>query len=124
MLEAPKARMSVFKRFSWLVGWRGGRLAGSVDPGGAPLQGFFKQLRVHGIQRVTAIVNAISAASDAQRAGVGQVEQALSRMDHGTQQNAAGVEECAAAADSLQQQSNALVAAVAVFSVGQPPAQA
>jgi methyl-accepting chemotaxis protein len=73
---------------------------------------------VNAIQRVTDIVTAISAAGDAQRAGVGQVEQALSRMDRGTQQNAALVEECAAAAESLRQQANALVAAVAVFSVG------
>jgi methyl-accepting chemotaxis protein len=77
---------------------------------------------VNSIQRVTDIVTEISAASNEQRAGVGQVEQALARMDHGTQQNAALVEECAAAAESLKQQATALVGAVAVFSLGQEPA--
>jgi methyl-accepting chemotaxis protein-1 (serine sensor receptor) len=72
---------------------------------------------VNSIQRVSDIVTAISAASDEQRAGVGHVEQALSRMDRGTQQNAALVEECAAAAESLKQQASALVQSVAVFSV-------
>jgi len=79
---------------------------------------------VNAIQRVTDIVTAISADSDQQRAGVGQVEQSLSRMDHGTQQNAALVEECAAAAESLKQQAAALVEAVAVFSVGKAPTHA
>ncbi len=79
---------------------------------------------VNAIQRVTDIVTAISAASDQQRSDVGQVEEALSKMDHGTQQNAALVEECAAAAESLKQQATALVEAVAVFSVGKKPIQA
>jgi methyl-accepting chemotaxis protein-1 (serine sensor receptor) len=79
---------------------------------------------VNAIQRVTDIVTEISAASDEQRAGVGQVEQALSRMDQGTQQNAALVEECSAAAESLKQQATALVEAVAVFSVAPAPARA
>ena len=43
-------------------------------------------------------------------------------MDHGTHQNAALVEECAAAAESLKQQATALVEAVAVFSVEPAPA--
>jgi methyl-accepting chemotaxis protein len=43
-------------------------------------------------------------------------------MDQGTQQNAALVEECSAAAESLKQQATALVEAVAVFSVGTAPA--
>ena len=45
-------------------------------------------------------------------------------MNHGTQQNAALVEECAAAAESLKQQATALVQAVAVFSVGHEAAHA
>jgi methyl-accepting chemotaxis protein-1 (serine sensor receptor) len=79
---------------------------------------------VNSIHRVTDIVTEISAASDEQSIGVGQVEQALSRMDHGTQQNAMLVEECAAAAESLKQQATSLVQAVAVFSVGPAPARA
>jgi methyl-accepting chemotaxis protein len=74
--------------------------------------------------KTTDIVTEISAASNDQRAGVSQVEQALTRIDHGTQQNAALVEECAAAAESLKQQATALVEAVAVFSVGPAPALA
>jgi methyl-accepting chemotaxis protein len=73
---------------------------------------------VNSIQSVSDIVTQISAASEEQRAGVGQVERALTQMDLSTQQNAALVEECAAAADSLKQQAHALVEAVAVFSVG------
>jgi methyl-accepting chemotaxis protein len=47
---------------------------------------------VNSIQRVTDIVTEIRPASGEQRAGVGQSEQALSTMDHGTQQDAALVE--------------------------------
>lgn len=67
------------------------------------------------IQRLAAIVEAISTASREQSAGVGQVGQAITQMDQATQQNAALVEQSAAAADSLQQQSRALVDSVAVF---------
>jgi methyl-accepting chemotaxis protein len=49
---------------------------------------------------------------------VAQVGQAITRMDQGTQQNAALVEQSAAAADSLKQQAEQLVAAVAVFKIG------
>jgi methyl-accepting chemotaxis protein len=73
---------------------------------------------VASIQRVTDIMGEISAASSEQSSGVPQVGDAVSQMDQATQQNAALVEESAAAAASLQSQSRQLVEAVAVFRLG------
>ena len=73
---------------------------------------------VSSIQRVTDIMGEISAASSQQSSGVSQVGDAVSQMDQTTQQNAALVEESAAAAASLQVQSRQLVQAVAVFRLG------
>jgi len=70
---------------------------------------------VGAIRRVTDIMGEISAASAEQNQGVGQVGEAVSHMDQATQQNAALVEESAAAAESLKQQAQALVQAVAAF---------
>ncbi len=70
---------------------------------------------VSAITRVSQIVGEISAASQEQSTGVGQVGQAIEQMDHNTQQNAALVEESAAAAESLRQQAQEMVAAVAAF---------
>ena len=74
---------------------------------------------VASIKRVTNIMGEISAASIEQSAGVAQIGQAVSQMDHATQQNAALVEESAAAAESLKVQSQQLVQAVAVFKLAQ-----
>ena len=57
----------------------------------------------------------ISAASHEQAAGVGQVGEAVQHMDQVTQQNAALVEEMAAAATGLQTQADDLVRTVATF---------
>ena len=73
---------------------------------------------VSSIKRVTDIMGEISAASSEQSAGVAQVGQAVSLMDQVTQQNAALVEESAAAAESLKSQAQQLVQAVAVFKLG------
>ena len=73
---------------------------------------------VTSIRRVTDIVGEISSASMEQNAGVGQVSEAVSQMDQATQQNAALVEESAAAASSLRSQAEQLVQAVAVFRLG------
>jgi methyl-accepting chemotaxis protein len=73
---------------------------------------------VASIRRVTDIVREISAASVEQSSGVTQVGTAITHMDQATQQNAALVEESAAAADSLKTQANQLVEAVAVFKLG------
>uniref|UniRef100_UPI003081A5B3 methyl-accepting chemotaxis protein n=1 Tax=Curvibacter microcysteis TaxID=3026419 RepID=UPI003081A5B3 len=73
---------------------------------------------VQAIQRVTVIVAEISTASSEQSEGLSQVGEAVVQMDHSTQQNAALVEQSAAAAASLRQQSQQLVDAVAVFKLG------
>ena len=70
---------------------------------------------VGSIRRVTDLVGEITAASAEQSEGVSQVADAITQMDTATQQNAALVEESAAAADSLQRQSGDLVQAVARF---------
>ncbi len=70
---------------------------------------------VSSIQRVTSIMGEISAASNQQSLGVAQVGEAISHMDQATQQNAALVEEMAAAASSLKSQAQDLVQTVAVF---------
>ena len=70
---------------------------------------------VRSIQRVTDIVSEISSASSEQSTGVGQVGQAIAKMDQTTQQNAALVEQSAAAAESLHQQAGQLLESVAVF---------
>ena len=70
---------------------------------------------VASIRRVTDIMGEISAASQEQSQGVAQVGEAVTQMDQATQQNAALVEESAAAADSLKGQAQELVGAVAVF---------
>jgi methyl-accepting chemotaxis protein-1 (serine sensor receptor) len=70
---------------------------------------------VTSIQRVTDIMGEISAASNEQSLGVAQVGQAVKQMDDATQQNAALVEEMAAAASSLKTQAQDLVQTVAVF---------
>lgn len=67
------------------------------------------------VQRVTDIMAEISAASDEQSTGIEQVGRAVSQMDEVTQQNAALVEEAAAAAQALESQTDALRSAVGVF---------
>ena len=84
-----------------------------VDQAGSTMQEV-----VMSIRRVTDIVGEISSASNEQSAGVGQVSEAVSQMDQATQQNAALVEESAAAAASLRSQAEQLVQAVAVFRLG------
>ncbi|MEV4780566.1 methyl-accepting chemotaxis protein [Burkholderia sp. LMU1-1-1.1] len=70
---------------------------------------------VSSVQRVTAIIGEISVASGEQREGIEQVSIAISQMDSVTQQNAALVEEAAAAADALTQQAASLSEAVSIF---------
>jgi len=73
---------------------------------------------VTSIRRVTDIVGEISSANDEQSLGVSQVGEAVVQMDQATQQNAALVEEMAAAASSLKTQAHELVQVVAVFKTG------
>ena len=73
---------------------------------------------VGSIKRVTDLMGEISAASNEQSAGVSQVGEAITQMDQVTQQNAALVEEMAAAAASLSTQAGELVQSVSVFKLG------
>ena len=70
---------------------------------------------VTSVRRVTNIMGEISAASTEQEAGIMQVNQAISEMDSVTQQNAALVEEAAAASESMQDQARHLEQVVSVF---------
>jgi methyl-accepting chemotaxis protein len=70
---------------------------------------------VGSIRRVTDTMGEISAASSEQSLGVAQVGEAITQMDQTTQQNAALVEQMAAAASSLQNQAQDLVGVVSTF---------
>ncbi|HEY0953627.1 MAG TPA: methyl-accepting chemotaxis protein [Roseateles sp.] len=70
---------------------------------------------IDAIARVSGIVSEISTATGEQSTGIGQIGQAIAGLDQMTQQNAALVEESAAAAVSLQQQADELSRSVAVF---------
>ena len=70
---------------------------------------------VASVKRVTDIVGEISSASQEQSAGINEVGQAITLMDEATQQNAALVEQAAAAAQSLQDQAGRLMQMVSVF---------
>ncbi len=73
---------------------------------------------VDSVRRVTDIMSEITAASAEQTAGIEQINSAVVQMDQVTQQNAALVEEAAAAAESMQDQAARLAEAVSVFRVG------
>jgi methyl-accepting chemotaxis protein len=70
---------------------------------------------VTSIKRVTDIMAEISAASQEQSKGIEQVNIAITQMDDVTQQNAALVEESAAAAESLEEQAHSLVDVISRF---------
>ena len=72
---------------------------------------------VNSVKRVSDIIGEIAAASIEQSAGIDQVNNAITQMDEVTQQNAALVEQAAAAAESLREQSDGLMDAVSVFKI-------
>jgi methyl-accepting chemotaxis protein len=78
---------------------------------------------VSSVQRVTDIMADIASAGDEQSAGIEQINQAVSEMDTVTQQNAALVEEAAAAAEAMQQQAANLERVVSVFKVDRQQAR-
>ena len=78
---------------------------------------------VQAVQQVVTIINEITTASAEQSSGIMQVNQALSHMDSATQQNAALVEEAAAAAGSLENQVHKLKTAMAAFRTEHAPTQ-
>ena len=88
--------------------------AAQVDRAGSTMDGV-----VTSIRRVHDIMGEISTASSEQSQGVAQVGEAVNQMDLVTQQNAALVEEMAAAAGSLSGLAQGLVESVSVFRV--PP---
>ncbi len=81
-----------------------------VDKAGASMNDI-----VQAVQQVVTIINEITTASSEQSSGIMQVNQALAHMDSATQQNAALVEEAAAAASSLENQVHKLKTAMAAF---------
>jgi methyl-accepting chemotaxis protein len=78
---------------------------------------------VESVQRVTTIMGEITAASQEQESGIGQVNQAVTQMHETTQQNASLVEEAAAAAASLHTQAEQLADAVRVFQLAEDDAR-
>jgi methyl-accepting chemotaxis protein len=83
-----------------------------VDQAGATMEQV-----VGSIRRVTDIMAEITSATQEQTSGIEQVNQAIAQMDRVTQQNAALVEEAAAAAGSMQDQAAQLAEVVSVFKV-------
>ena len=70
---------------------------------------------VGSVQRVSDVISEITAAAAEQSAGIGEVSQSVTDIDHMTQQNAALVEESAAAAESLREQAARLAEVVRQF---------
>jgi len=81
-----------------------------VDRAGQTIQDI-----VGSVQRLADIVGEISSASREQSSGISQVGEAVTQLDRATQQNAALVEESAAASESLRNQAQVLLGAVASF---------
>ena len=83
-----------------------------VDQAGTTMEAI-----VDSIRQVTDIMSEITVATREQVDGIEQINQAVTQMDQVTQQNAALVEEAAAAAESMQDQAARLVQAVSVFKI-------
>jgi methyl-accepting chemotaxis protein len=84
-----------------------------VDESGATLQDI-----VAAVKKVSDIIGEIAVASEEQSSGISQVNTAVTQMDQMTQQNAALVEEAAAASESMDEESRALIELVQFFQVG------
>jgi len=93
---------------------------GEVKTGAELVKGAGKTLDdiLTGVKRVADIVGEIAAASAEQASGIDQVNSAVTQMDEMTQQNAALVEQSAAAAHSLEEQSRELNRLMGFFQVG------
>jgi len=70
------------------------------------------------VKRVADLIGEITSATLEQDSGIGQVNAAVTQLDQMTQQNAALVEQSAAAAESLKEQAARLAQAVAIFKLG------
>ena len=91
--------------------------AAKVSRAGAVIQGLVTEIR-----EVSGLVGGIGAAVAQQTAGIEQVNQAIAQMDDITQQNAALVEEAAAASENLLSQAAAMNRMMAVFTLRDEPA--
>ncbi len=96
--------------------------ARQVNEAGASMSEIVSQ-----VERVSQLINELSSASAEQSTGISQVGEAVTQLDQVTQQNAALVEENAAAAESLKHQAAKLAKVVSVFKLAgdatAPPAQ-
>ena len=90
-----------------------------VDEAGSTMNDIVQQAR-----RVSDLIGEIGAATHEQEQGISQVSDAINQLDQVTQQNAALVEESAAAADSLNAQAARLVQLVSVFVLNEADVQA
>ena len=81
--------------------------------------GHTMQSIVEAVQRINALLGEVTIASDQQTQGISDVNTTVSQLDKSTQQNAALVEQASAAAQSMNQQANALSAVVAHFKLPQ-----
>ncbi len=86
-----------------------------VHDAGASMAGIVSQAR-----RVHRMIAELSAAAEQQSLGIQQIGRSVDQLDQVTQQNAALVEESAAAADSLRRQAASLAAAVGAFRLESP----
>ncbi|PPK76169.1 methyl-accepting chemotaxis protein [Methylobacter tundripaludum] len=77
---------------------------------------------LNSIRGVTGMMSEITAASVEQSAGIEQVNQAINQMDYVTQQNAALVDQAAAAAESLEEQAQNLAITISGFKIDNNPA--
>ncbi len=89
---------------------QGGKL---VDKAGAAMHEI-----VTSVRHVESLMSEITAASEEQSLGIAQVSQSIGFIDEMTQQNAALVEQAAAAAESMQEQTVRLAQAVSIFKLG------
>ncbi len=71
------------------------------------------------VKRVTTLIGEITASTQEESSGIGQVNQAVAHLDQMTQQNAALVEQSAAAAESLSEQADRLQQALGTFKLGE-----
>jgi len=78
---------------------------------------------VASVKQVRDIIGEIASASQEQTVGIEHIGRAIMQMDQVTQQNAALVEQAAAAADSMQQQAASLTQVVSVFKLAQAQAR-
>ena len=85
-----------------------------VDESGATLGEI-----VSSVKKVSDIIAEIAVASAEQSTGIGQVNTAVSQMDQMTQQNAALVEEAAAASESMDEESRALIELMQFFNISE-----